>query len=118
MFRLDEARAVLDELRPALDEFVQVRADAAELSAALAGGVPTALGGRAELKAAEARCDDLLSQIVGAGVELKGYAPLLLDFPSLLDDEAVQLCWLEGETGLEWYHRTDLGYLGRRRLPD
>jgi hypothetical protein len=29
----------------------------------------------------------------------------------------VRLCWLEGEASLEWYHRSDLGIAGRRRLP-
>jgi hypothetical protein len=42
---------------------------------------------------------------------------LLLDFPSTLDGVPVLLCWLEGDQALEWYHRTDLGFLGRRRLP-
>jgi hypothetical protein len=45
-------------------------------------------------------------------------APLLVDFPGALDDGTpVLLCWLEGEPALDWYHRLDLGYAGRRRLP-
>jgi hypothetical protein len=59
-----------------------------------------------------------MTEVQAAGVELKGIAPLLLDFPADLDDVPVLLCWLEGETGLTWYHRTDLGFAGRRRLPD
>jgi hypothetical protein len=117
LFTLDEARTTLEQLRPALDEFVAKRADAAELAAALRAGEATALGGRPELKALEARIDELLTEIQQTGVELKGFAPLLLDFPSELDGVAVLLCWLEGDDGLDWYHRTDLGFLGRRRLP-
>jgi hypothetical protein len=30
---------------------------------------------------------------------------------------SVLYCWLEGEPELGWYHRTDLGFAGRRRLP-
>ena len=116
LFTLDEARAVLAELRPVLDEIVALRADAAELSAAAAGGPPTTLGGLAELKAAEARLDELMTAVQSHGVELKGWAPLLLDFPSELDGVPVLLCWLEGDERLEWYHRSDLGFLGRRRL--
>jgi hypothetical protein len=117
LFTLDEARTTLEQLRPALDEFIAKRADAAELAAALRAGEATALGGRPELKALEARIDELLTEIQQTGVELKGFAPLLLDFPSELDGVAVLLCWLEGDDGLDWYHRTDLGFLGRRRLP-
>jgi hypothetical protein len=118
LFTVPEARSVLAELRPALDDFVAVRADAAELAAAIQTGESSALGGVPELKAAEARIDELLTRIQQTGVEVKGFAPLLLDFPAELDGVQVLLCWLEGDDELRWYHRTDLGFLGRRRLPD
>lgn len=125
MFTVERARAELERLRPMLEELVVVRADAAELAAALAsrqGGGPTGTlrtprGGVPELKAAQARMDEMLSDIRAAGVDVKGLAPLLLDFPAELDGEAVLLCWLEGEPALDWYHRADLGFMGRRRLP-
>lgn len=117
LFTVAEARQVLAELADDLDAFVALRADAAELAAALRTGEPSALGGRPELKAMEARLDELMTRIQETGVEVKGFAPLLLDFPSDLDGEDVLLCWLEGDDGLHWYHRSDLGFLGRRRLP-
>ena len=118
LFTPDEARAELDRLRPALDELVAVRADLVELSAALIpGGAPTPLGGLPERKAAEARLDQLMTEVQRTGAELKGVAPLLVDFPATLDGVPVLLCWLEGEPELGWYHRDDLGFAGRRRLP-
>ena len=118
LFDVDEARAELARLRPVLDEIVTVRADAAELAASLRPGGPlTDLGGLPEWKAAQARLDDLLTRVQRTGVELKGLAPLLLDFPAELDGEPVLLCWLEGDPALAWYHRADLGFAGRRRLP-
>jgi hypothetical protein len=54
--------------------------------------------------------------VAGTGVEVKGLAPLLLDFPAEFDGVPVLLCWLEGEQRLDWYHRLDLGFAGRRRL--
>jgi arsenite methyltransferase len=119
LFAAAEARAELDRLRPVLDELVVVRANAAELAAALApGGEPSPLGGLPEWKAATARLDELLSTVQQTGAELKGLAPLLVDFPAELHGVPVLLCWLEGEPALEWYHRTDLGFAGRRRLPE
>lgn len=118
LFTVPQARAELDRLRPILDEIIVVRADLVELTAALAvGGSPTSLGGLPERKAAEARLNELMTEVQETGAELKGIAPLLLDFPADLDDVPVLLCWLEGETGLTWYHRADLGFAGRRRLP-
>jgi hypothetical protein len=117
LFTVEEARDLLTELRPVLDEIVVLRADAAEISAAVHGGPPSPRGGLPELKAAEARLDELMAQVQSHGIELKGWAPLLLDFPAQLDGVDVLLCWLEGDGELAWYHRTDLGFLGRRRLP-
>lgn len=118
LFTVTEARAELVRLRPVLDELITVRADLVELSAALTpGGEPTGLGGLPERKAAEARLNELMTRVQEAGVELKGVAPVLLDFPADLDGVPILLCWLEGEAELSWYHRADLGFAGRRRLP-
>lgn len=117
LFTVAEARAELAGLRPVLAELVTVRADAAELSAALSpGGRPTRLGGLPELKAAQARLDELMTSVQQTGAVLKGFAPLLVDFPAELDGVPVLLCWLEGDDALGWYHRTDLGFAGRRPL--
>jgi hypothetical protein len=118
LFTVTEARAELARLRPVLDELVAVRADAAELAAALrTAGTTTPLGGLPEWKAAQARLDELMTQVQQTGAELRGFAPLLVDFAADLDGVPVQLCWLEGDPDLRWYHRSDLGFAGRRRLP-
>jgi len=117
LFTLDEARSELARLRPVLDEIVRLRADMVELSAALAvPGERSPLGGLPERKAVEARLNELMTEVQETGAELKGVAPLLVDFPADLDGTPVHLCWLEGETDLRWYHRQDLGFAARRRL--
>lgn len=118
LFTVSEAREELANLRPVIEELLSLRADAAELAASLnAGGEPTELGGLPELKAAQARLDELMTLIQQTGAELKGFAPLLIDFPADLDGVPVLLCWLEGDEELAWYHRSDLGFAGRRPLP-
>jgi hypothetical protein len=112
LFTVGEARAEIARLRPVLDEIVTVRADMVEL----ASGEPTPLGGLPERKAAEARLNELMTEVQATGAELKGIAPLLVDFPADRDGVPVLLCWLEGDTELGWYHRADLGFAGRRRL--
>ena len=117
LFTVEEARAELARLLPVLDEVVTLRANAAELAAAsTAGGRATDLGGLPELKAAQARLDELLTQVQQTGAELKGLAPLLVDFPSEVGGVPALLCWLEGDRGLTWWHRLDLGFAGRRPL--
>ncbi len=117
LFTVAEAREALLELMPTLAEFISLRADAAELGAAAeAGRYATSLGEVPELRALQSRLDSSMRTIQASGVQVKGWAPLLLDFPAVLDGETVLLCWLEGDLGLSWYHRADLGFPGRRPL--
>lgn len=117
MYTIAEARDALAALLPRLDEFVALRADTAELAAAVTTGAPTTLGGTPEFKAAQARLDEQITALQLEDVQLKGLAPVLLDFPAELDGVPVLLCWLEGDRELQWYHRLDLGFAGRRPLP-
>jgi hypothetical protein len=118
LFTVGEARQEIARLRPVLDELVLVRADVVELAAAVSTGARHPLGGLPEWKAAEARLNELMAKVQHTGAELKGVAPLLVDFPADLNGTPVMLCWLEGERELTWYHRLDLGFAGRRRLSD
>lgn len=117
LFGVNDARALLPEVRKRVAELVEARADLTELSMDLRRSRASALGGLAEAKALQARLDEMLEWFPDQGIELKGFAPLLIDFPAELDGVSVRLCWLEGEASLEWYHRSDLGIAGRRRLP-
>jgi hypothetical protein len=117
LFSLDEARHLMPEVLRRADAAVTARADLAEISAALRAGAESPLGGVPELKAAEARFHEQLGWFADTGLQVKGIAPLLLDFPATLDGVDVLLCWLENEPDLAWYHRLDVGFAGRRPLP-
>lgn len=116
-FTVDEARELMPEVRRRADDLISTRADLAELSLDLRSGEQSSLGGRPEAKALEAQIDEHIEWFNDQGIEVKGVAPLLIDFPAVLEDVSVRLCWLEGEDELGWYHRSELGFLGRRRLP-
>ena len=117
LFGVQDARALLPEVRRRVDALVEARADLTELSMDLRRSGTSALGSIPEAKALQARLDEMLEWFPDQGIELKGFAPLLIDFPAELDGVSVRLCWLEGEPTLDWYHRSDLGIAGRRRLP-
>jgi hypothetical protein len=116
-FTLAEARELMPDVLVRGAELIEVRASLVELQTALAAGRRSALGGLPEAKACQARLSELLGWFPAQGLDLKGFAPLLLDFPSELDGEDVLLCWLEGETELGWYHKLAHGFAGRRRIP-
>ena len=117
-FTLDQARKLVPELREHAEELIAVRADLVELQAALALGDSSELGGLPEAKGLQARFSELIGWFPEQGLDLKGIAPLLLDFPAQLDGRPVQLCWLEGEQELRWYHDARYGFAGRRVIPD
>jgi hypothetical protein len=117
VFTLDEARARLTKLRPRVDDLVEHRAALAELRADLNAGRDSRHGGLADAKAAEARLFGELEAFAEAGAQVKGFAPLLLDWPGELDGVEVVWCWVEGEPDIGWYHRADCGFAGRRRVP-
>jgi hypothetical protein len=113
LFTVAEARAALLDLMPTLQRFIALRADAAELGSSIRG---QSLGGAMELHELNQRLESLMRTIQETGVQVKGWAPLLMDFPADLDGESVLLCWLEGDLSLAWYHRADVGFPGRRPL--
>ncbi|GLZ05880.1 hypothetical protein Acsp03_33460 [Actinomadura sp. NBRC 104412] len=116
-FTVEEARAMIPEVREHAAEIVRLRADLAELTLDLRVRGTSERGGIPEVKATEARLDEEIAWFTERGIEVKGLTPFLIDFPSVLDGRSVRLCWLEGDTELAWYHRTDLGFAGRRPLP-
>lgn len=116
IFALAEARALLPAVLERADEVVRLRADLAELLYALRLSEPATAGGLPEAKAAEAHLSEALAWFGAQGIDLKGYAPLLLDFPADLGEGVVLLCWLEGDTELAWWHRPELGFAGRRPI--
>jgi hypothetical protein len=116
-FTLSEARALIPEVRARIDDIVAARANLTELTFALRSGISSPLGGKPELKGYEARIDEALGWFLIQGIQVKGVAPVLVDFPAYYARQAVLLCLLEGEQELGWYHRTELGFAGRRRIP-
>jgi hypothetical protein len=112
LFTVDEARALLPEILAIADEVIDVRA---QLTVARNAADPPPL---ADVKGLEAGLADALDRIARHGLQIKGWAPLLLDFPARFEDRDILLCWLEGERALEWYHDADHGFPGRRRLRD
>jgi hypothetical protein len=116
LFTVDEARSLLADAEQSIAAFIELRAEFAQLRWMLEHDRASAPGGIAELKALEARLDTHLSPFRDKGVQIKGFAPLLLDFPATRDGQTVLLCWLEGEPELGWWHPVELGLMGRQRL--
>ena len=116
-FSYAEAAALLPDVRRTTTAIVELRAELAELTSALNAGEESPLGGLPEAKAMQAQLHDLLSWFPANGIEVKGAAPVIIDFPTELLGAPALYCWLENEPELAWFHRPEVGFLGRRLLP-
>jgi hypothetical protein len=63
--------------------------------------------------------DDLLSELKVIGCEYKDFSFNigLIDFPSVIDDRDVYLCWKSDEPSLKYYHGIHEGFAGRKLIP-
>jgi hypothetical protein len=57
-----------------------------------------------------------LTRILETGCIIKDLDVGLLDFPAVIDNQEVYLCWKLGEDRIRFYHRQDEGFAGRKPL--
>ena len=129
IFTLEEANALLEEIRPLTQELVDRRRALAEARSArrrLAAQVAGNGGGidpRAAAELDERVAEELkglarsVNAIHGLGAIVKDPDEGLIDFPALRGDEHVYLCWRLGEDRIEFWHGVDEGFAGRKPLP-
>jgi hypothetical protein len=129
LFTLKEAESTRRELEPFLVEAMESRKKLAALDehlTAVAGRIMM-MGGvlvpyeklsvmRAEHRQLAESLKSTLSRILETGCLIKDLEVGLLDFPSLLNNEEVYLCWKLGEDRIRFYHRQDEGFAGRKPL--
>ncbi|MCE2940137.1 MAG: DUF2203 domain-containing protein [Gemmatimonadota bacterium] len=89
---------------------------------AIAAGTPSP-DDAAQLRAMHAEAQRLatdleqcLAELAALGVECKGYADGLVDFPAMRDGVEVRLCWRLGEPTVAHWHPVDTGVAGRQPL--
>ena len=71
---------------------------------------------RKETATAIDRLRNLVQKINDSGILLKDPERGLVDFPTLWEGREVYLCWLIGETKIQFWHEVDAGFGGRQPL--
>ena len=64
------------------------------------------------------RAKDAVAEIDAAGVQVKDLDIGLLDFPCVIGDEIILLCWKLGEQGITHWHSTSEGFAGRKPIDE
>jgi hypothetical protein len=129
LFTLTEAERARRELEPFLVEAMNCRKKLSGLETDLSavssrimmmGGVIVPYEKLAVLRVEHQHLAEslkaALNRILKTGCVIKDLDVGLLDFPSVIDNEDVYLCWKLGEDRIRFYHRLDEGFAGRKPL--
>ena len=126
LFTLDEALQMLPTVRQLLLEMQDAKremdARSAELDRllGLSGGnghlAADQTAARQSVQLAAGRLEELIGELDGIGVELKGIDEGLVDFPSDREGRVVYLCYRLGEETIAYWHDIEAGFAGRQPL--
>src|SRR5258708_31707257 len=129
LFTLKEAECARLELEPFLVEVMSCRKRLSglenDLSAVAArimmmGGVIVPYDKLAAIRVEHTQLAETLKtsldRILETGCVIKDLDVGLLDFPSVIGNEEVYLCWKLGEDRIRFYHRQYEGFAGRKPL--
>ena len=129
LFTLTEAERTRRDLEPFLIEAISVRKKLSVLEQELAavstrilmmGGVLVPYAKLAAKRSEQQSLAELmksnLEKILSTGCVIKDLDVGLLDFPAIIDNQEVYLCWKLGEDRIRYYHRQDEGYKARKPI--
>jgi len=106
----------------ALIEEVDAEMDALRSRVFVNGGtfvnIPAICRRKDEREKAIQRAKDAVAEIDAAGVQVKDLDIGLLDFPCVVGDEIILLCWKLGEQGITHWHNTTEGFAGRKPIDE
>jgi hypothetical protein len=108
-------RPVVRDIVAAYQELMRLRAERQEL--ALLTNVEASLAGlRDRIERATERVQALQQELVDVGCELRDPIGGLVDFPAVLAERRVWLCWKLGEPEVAWWHELNGGFAGRKPI--
>lgn len=128
LFTVEEANATLPLVRAITADLMKLSQDVIERRERLETIRSSRDGGMGELYDEEFtqiedelerdtdRLREFVDELHQIGVEPKGFPEGLIDFPSLMDDRLVFLCWKYGEPEVLHWHEIEGGFGGRQPL--
>ena len=129
LFTLTEAERTRREVEPVLIEAIETRRKFAPLDEELtalaariqwSGGLAVAYEQAARLRFERDRLAESLKasleKIQATGCVVKDLEVGLLDFPAIMDNQEVYLCWRLGEDRITHWHEIDAGFTGRQPI--
>lgn len=126
LFTLEQARALLPQIREIAGRMRDLKASLDRHHAAFAFLAPRAerephlIGAldhhRSAIQRLMADIQRHMDAVHALGAEVKGIEQGLVDFPTERDGRIVYLCWMIDEPDIAWWHELDAGFPGRQPL--
>ena len=73
-------------------------------------------GLQTELNALSKGLRDIVNELAAEGIIVRDIGQGLVDFPHIRGGREVYLCWIKGETRIDYWHETDRGFAHREPL--
>lgn len=128
-FTPEEVEALIPELTQVMERLIDAHQEATQIRQVLqeeqhrimvtGGGILDRETWRGRTQRLEKLGRELqrgVAEIVNLGGVPKDLGMGLVDFPCLMDDQEVNLCWRFGESRIRFWHGLDEGYAGRKPL--
>ena len=121
-FSLSEANETLERLKPLIEDMMRLKRELDALGYDVythqyfGGSGPNGMGAfPSEME----ELVEVIKKIASEGIEIKGIDDGLIDFPHIrANGEEVYLCWKTGEDEIQYWHRIEDGFAGRRKIEE
>ena len=119
-FTLKEANAILPSVIEKFKDLINIKNEVIKIQSELESN-PKYMSSfkdyvikKQELNSALVNFYKAIDDIESIGIVIKSIDEGLLDFPSLMFNEEIWLCWKEGETEIKFWHGKNEGFNGRK----
>lgn len=125
LFTVEQANATLPLVRRIVDDLIDLhprwraavaRYERAQVEVTAKGETDLARDERLAAGRLAGEIESCLDELAQVGCHFKDFDSGLVDFPAMLEERMVYLCWRAGEDRVEHWHDIDSGVAGRRLL--
>jgi hypothetical protein len=115
-FTPDEANKTLPLVKKIVKDILDYSFELKTISDSLAGEIEDSREAQNRISSIKGFMAEL--EEIGCAYKDWNFSIGLVDFPSIIDDEEVYLCWKSDEEKIIYYHGINEGFRGRKLIPE